>query len=70
MDTPKNSDNQKQRVTSLYAKGGIMLFTIERQNRLYKGTVMLFPVENCYQRRAMYIKEFRYSNREKSYETE
>lgn len=54
-----------QRLLSLRAKGGIMFFTIQRQARLYKGTIMLSPVQNCYQRRAVYIKEYRYKDEAK-----
>ncbi|HAH20917.1 MAG: hypothetical protein A2Y00_05970 [Omnitrophica WOR_2 bacterium GWF2_43_52] len=54
--------NNKQKLQSLYAKGGIMLFAIERPNRLYKGTIMLSPVENCCQRRAVYVREYVYKN--------
>src|SRR3989339_672813 len=52
--------NKEQKLKSLYTKGGIMLFAIERPNRLYKGTIMLSPVENCCQRRAVYVREYVY----------
>ncbi len=48
------------KVTTLHAKGGIMLFTVEREQRLYKGTIVLSPVEGNYQRRAVYIKEYKF----------
>lgn len=54
--------NNKQKLQSLYAKGGIMLFSIERPNRLYKGTIMLSPVENCYQRRVVHVREYGYND--------
>ena len=59
MNTPVNNN---QKLKSLYTKGGIMLFAIERPNRLYKGTIMLSPVENCCQRRAVYVREYVYKN--------
>lgn len=55
-----NSYSYSQKLMALKSKGGIMFFTIQRQNRLYKGTIMLSPVENCCQKRAVYIREYRY----------
>lgn len=60
MFKPNSGGYDSQRLTKLRAKGGIMFFVIERPCRLYKGTVMLSPVENCYQRRAVYIREYKY----------
>lgn len=57
---PNSGGYDNQRLTKLRARGGIMFFVIERPCRLYKGTVMLSPVENCYQRRAVYIREYKY----------
>lgn len=57
---PKNDNSYRQRLMNLRAKGGIMFFVIEKQNRLYKGTIMLSPVVNCYQRRAVYVREYIY----------
>lgn len=53
MNTPVNS-----KISALQSKGGIMFFTIERHPKLYKGTIMLSPVKNQCQRRAVYIKEY------------
>lgn len=57
---PESGGQDSQRLMKLRARGGIMFFTIERPSRLYKGTVMLSPVENCYQRRAVYVREYKY----------
>jgi hypothetical protein len=57
---PDRDGQDSQRLTKLRARGGIMFFVIERPCRLYKGTIMLSPVENCYQRRAVYIREYKY----------
>ena len=54
-----------QRLLALRAKGGIMFFSIQGPNRLYKGTVMLSPIENYCQRRAVYIREYRYKDEAK-----
>lgn len=50
----------KQKLKRLYAKGGILLFRIERPNRLYKGAIILSAVEHCFQRRAVYVREYEY----------
>ena len=57
---PNSGGQDSQRLEKLRARGGVMFFVIERPSRLYKGTVMLSPVENCYQRRAVYIREYKY----------
>ena len=48
--------------TSLRNKGGMMFFTIQRPTRFYKGTILLTPVEDCHQKRAVYIREYRYTS--------
>ena len=48
-----------QSLTKLRAKGGIMFFSIEKPARLYKGTILLSPIENCFQKKAVYIREYR-----------
>ena len=53
-----NSVNPK--FSALLAKGGIMLFSIERPNVVYKGSIMLSPLKNCCQKRAVQINEYRY----------
>ena len=37
-----------------------MLFVIERPRRIYRGTIMLSPVKNCLQARAVHIREYAY----------
>lgn len=61
-----NNYTHNHKLTALRNKGGIMFFTIQRQDRLYKGTIMISPVENCCQRRAVYIREYRYNNEAKT----
>ena len=58
---PRHDDSYRQRLMNLRAKGGIMFFVIERQNRLYKGTIMLSPLVNSCQRRAVYVREYTYN---------
>ncbi len=53
-----NSTNPK--FSALLAKGGIMLFTVERQNVVYKGSIILSPLQDCCQKRAVHINEYRY----------
>ena len=48
------------KLRELFTKGGLMLFTIQRQEALYKGTVTLSPVTDCFQKRAVYIREYLY----------
>ena len=52
-------DNLKLR--GLFSKGGAMLFTIHRPEAVYKGTITLSPVVDCFQRRAVYIREYLYN---------
>lgn len=47
------------RIAALYAKGGIMFFDIERPERVFRGMVLLSPVNNEHRRRAVYIKEYK-----------
>ena len=59
---PANKNNtEKQRLQSLSTKGGIMLFTIEKEDRLYKGSIILSAVEGCNQKRAVYVREYKYT---------
>ena len=53
-----NSANPK--FSALLTKGGIMLFTVERPNVIYKGSIMLSPLKNCCQKRAVQINEYQY----------
>lgn len=48
------------KLRELFTKGGLMLFTIQRQEALYKGTVTLSPVTDCFQKRAVHIREYLY----------
>jgi len=50
--------NQNLKLKTLYAKGGLLFFTIERSTRLYRGTILLSPVKDNRQKRAVYIKEY------------
>ena len=58
-----NSVNPK--LSALLAKGGIMLFTVERPNVVYKGSIMLSPLQDCCQKRAVHINEYRYYEQDK-----
>lgn len=51
-------DNLKLR--ELFTKGGLMLFTIHRPQAVYKGTITLSPVADCFQRRVVYMREYLY----------
>lgn len=51
-------DNLKLR--ELFTKGGLMLFTISRPPAVYKGTITLSPVADCFQRRVVYMREYLY----------
>lgn len=53
-----NSANHK--LSALLAKGGIMLFTVERPDIIYKGSIILSPLQGCYQKRAVHINKYRY----------
>ncbi|MFH1441382.1 MAG: hypothetical protein ABIH18_05025 [Candidatus Omnitrophota bacterium] len=43
---------------ALVNKGGIMFFTVERPECIYSGMVILSPVKDNRQRRAVYIKKY------------
>lgn len=45
---------------TLQAKGGIMLFSVERQSRFYRGMVLLSPVANNERKRIVCMKVYRY----------
>ncbi len=55
-----NINSASSKLSVLLAKGGIMLFTIERPNVLYKGSIMLSPLKDCCQKKAVHINEYRY----------
>lgn len=48
--------------TTLSSKGGIMLFTIERPDRLYKGIILLSPAKGDHHNRIICMREYRHSN--------
>ena len=45
---------------TLAAKGGIMFFTVERQDRVYRGAVLLSPVAGGQRTRIVCTKVYRY----------
>lgn len=45
----------------LAAKGGVMLFTVERANRVYKGAVLLSPATEGQRTRIVCMKVYRYT---------
>ncbi len=47
-------------LATLQAKGGMMFFTVERQDKLYKGAVLLSPVANAHRTRIVCMKVYRY----------
>jgi len=47
---------------TLQAKGGVMFFTVERSDRLYRGAVLLSPVADGQRTRIVCVKVYRYSN--------
>ena len=55
-----NINSVSPKLSTLLAKGGIMLFTVERPNVVYKGSIMLSPLQDCCQKRAVHINEYRY----------
>lgn len=44
----------------LAAKGGVMLFTVERANRVYKGAVLLSPATEGQRTRIVCMKVYKY----------
>lgn len=62
-------NNESKIKQALVNKGGIMFFTVERMECIYSGMVILSPVKENRQRRAVYIKKYdldagdRYHNR-------
>lgn len=50
-----NNQPDNSKINALLAKGGVMFFTIERQVCIYKGMVILSPLRDNCQRRAVYI---------------
>ena len=48
------------KLRELFTKGGLMLFTIHRPQAVYKGTITLSPVADCFQRRVVYMREYVY----------
>ena len=57
-----NNYLNSRKLSALQEKGGIMLFTVTRGNIIYKGTIMLSPVQDYCQKRAVYINEYKYYN--------
>ncbi len=53
------------KLRELFTKGGLMLFTIQRPQAVYKGTITLSPVADCFQRRAVYIREYQYKENDR-----
>lgn len=53
------------KLRELFTKGGVMLFTIHRPETIYKGTITLSPVVDCFQRRAVYIREYLYKGNDR-----
>jgi Cft2 family RNA processing exonuclease len=51
-----------KQLSALRIKGGVLFFTIQRPRQVYKGTIILSAVENCCQRRVVYIREYRYKD--------
>ena len=54
-----NGNLTLERLHTLYSKGGIMFFTVEKQDTVYSGMVLLSPVEDNFRRRAVYVKQYR-----------
>ena len=54
-----------KQLSALKEKGGTLFFTIQRPNQLYKGTIIISPVENHCQRRVVYIREYCYNDETK-----
>ena len=42
------------KLRELFTKGGLMLFTISRPQAVYKGTITLSPVADCFQKRVVH----------------
>ncbi|MFH0790691.1 MAG: hypothetical protein V2A64_03570 [Candidatus Omnitrophota bacterium] len=55
-----NNQPDNSKINALLAKGGVMFFTIERQVCIYKGMVVLSPLRDNCQRRAVYINKYEY----------
>lgn len=47
-------------IATLQAKGGIMFFTVERQDKVYRGAVLLSAVANGQRTRIVCMKIYRY----------
>jgi hypothetical protein len=51
-----------QNITTLQDKGGVMLFTIEKPDRCYRGMVLLSSVKDAQRTRIVCMKQYRYIN--------
>jgi hypothetical protein len=54
------------RLKALQSKGGIMFFTIEKLNKLYRGMVLLSPLQSHYCKRIVCMKVYRAKEEDKS----
>lgn len=51
-------NNESEIKQVLVNKGGIMFFTVERPECIYSGMIILSPIKENRQRRAVYIKKY------------
>jgi hypothetical protein len=54
-----NIYSEATRVKALQSKGGVMFFAIEKLDKLYRGMVLLLPVQNHYRKRIVCMKVYR-----------
>jgi len=52
---------QEEKLALLQQKGGIMVFTIVRPERVYRGIIILSPVVNNHRKKNVIIKEYKYA---------
>lgn len=55
-----NNNPGNTSLNTLISKGGVMFFTVEKPQRVYRGMIVLSAVKHNYRRRAVYIKEYNY----------
>ena len=52
---------QEEKLALLQQKGGIMVFTIVRPERVYRGIIILSPVVNNHRTKNVIIREYKYA---------
>jgi hypothetical protein len=57
-----NSYSDDERLALLQQKGGIMVFTIVRPERVYRGIIILSPVVDNHRTKNIIIREYKYAD--------